>query len=428
MRCQPAVVGSFNGTLTFNTDDPAFPTVSYTLQCNGTAFGFGSNPAGGTSGTPTVLPPFNLVEGGTAATYQLPIFNSAGTPANLTYLETGDNPPLSASGPASLPANTTEGTSFVTFTCDPSAAPPGTYTLDLEIDHDTAGIPDPTYYTITCNILEMEAAFDTDVPEPGTVGTPGILAELTTQEDQATVTRTLVLQNEAPTGGDNLTFIAGDFVVTDTSGNGADSIITLGTLPTSIPPQGTFNLDFSCDPDGVTPDTYTITVAIDHDTSPAPDPAYYRLTCEVQPFVSDLVFSPSSISINTTVNAPAANATQNLTIENGPGGTAPLIGSVTLTGGDSTRFSLVGGTNFNIAPGGADFVVGVRCLNSQTTPGINTTLQITHNDDSLTDDNPSVNGIQTNVPVSCVVEAAVPAYTSLPVPNTALPTMNRGRR
>ncbi|NJL92545.1 MAG: choice-of-anchor D domain-containing protein [Anaerolineae bacterium] len=78
--CTPTAPGTRSATLTFNTNDPALPSVNYTLQCTGIQPGFSSVPA------PNSTFNFGNVQVGSASNQPLELRNSGGAALNITNI------------------------------------------------------------------------------------------------------------------------------------------------------------------------------------------------------------------------------------------------------------------------------------------------------------------------------------------------------
>jgi CSLREA domain-containing protein len=269
LRCVPQQLGLRTGTLTFTTNDPLNPTVTYDLQCNGTS--------GTITLTPTTLPNATIGQA-----YSQTLTPSAGT-APFTYTLVGEPPWLTIDNTGTL-SGTPTATGTFTFTVDvaDSAANTGAQTYSLTVD--SAAVPGYTSTPPDGSTLTITTV----------AGTPG--------------TATVVI-------GENGT---ADLTVTGYSITGAPELSVAGTTaPFTITDNSgtTQTLTVTCS--SPTPNTYTGTLTVQHNAGPD---ASYPISCTVNG--GTLTITPL------TLPSGVVNMAYNMPVPFSSNGTAPFTFSV----------------------------------------------------------------------------------------------------
>lgn len=408
VRCIPSALGPRTATLTFTTNDPARPTVSYDLHCAGTpppAAGYGSTPAPG---------PVSLGSGpvGTAITAELTVAETGnasltvGLQGNsLANALTGTNREDFTVSAPSFPFTIADGgdAQAITVQCTPGAEGPRTATLTL-----TSNDPNqPTVaYDLGCIGTTAPRAGYGSTPPPGSVnagdtqvGTPVTFSITIAETGTAALTVGLpgTTLDSAFSGSH-----AADFALTQPTvfpftipNNGASQVVTVRCIPSATGPR-VARLTFTTnDPDRPTA-SYDLTCtgtplpAAGYQSTPPPGPV-------------NIGSSPFGVAIaaNITV-AETGDAALNVGLQNGS-----LQGA--LTGPHADDFTVTSPVTFpfTVSNGGQPRTVTVQCTPTGL-GGRTATLTLTTND-------PAKPTVAYNL--SCTGQASpAPGYGSTPPP------------
>ncbi len=293
IRCTPGALGTRTATLTFTTNDPTQTSVSYTLQCTGTA-------------TPVVnISPATLPNGMVGVAYNQVLTASGGTSPYQFALASGTLPPgLTLANPSPL-------ASTATLAGTPTTA--GQYTFTIRAT-DANSISATRQYTVTIGGY-------TSFPTPGgfitvnTVPNVPVNAFLTVSN---TGTSTLRITSIAVSNPINF------------------SLLTVA--PFDIAPSTSQSIGVQCLSPTVGTFLTTLTVAY---TPPGGTSAGYTITCNVTttllptvtPFGTPFsTLTPTAIPPTPTPSAPSTGAVNNevkgQALRTGPYLGATLIGSV----------------------------------------------------------------------------------------------------
>lgn len=153
VQCTPGSAGQRTATLSFNTNDPAFPTVSYTLQCTGSVnqAGFGSN----------LNPPGpiarNTVLGSPDLSF-LQVYETGGAALQLSNPQLVSDPPGAITLQTAFPINIPNGggPTGIGLVCTATAI--GTQTATLTFNTNDPNKPQVSY-NIICTVAKTKDPF-----------------------------------------------------------------------------------------------------------------------------------------------------------------------------------------------------------------------------------------------------------------------------
>jgi 6-phosphogluconolactonase (cycloisomerase 2 family) len=152
VQCTPAGAGNRTATLTFTTNDPAFPSVSYTLKCTGTAgAGYGA----------TVNPPGPLARStvlGSPDLFFLGVQETGGAQLTLSNPQLISDPPGAITLQTSFPINIPNGGAQVPIGLQCTAPAIGVQTATFTFNTNDSSKPTVSY-NIVCTVNKANDAF-----------------------------------------------------------------------------------------------------------------------------------------------------------------------------------------------------------------------------------------------------------------------------
>ncbi len=389
IQCIPGGEGLRSATLTLTSNDPAWPTIAYPLECTGTAALtpiYQSVPAPGSTINLTTTQ-------GSPVSTNIAVSNPGSAPLNVTSValsNSGDFTLLSAAS-FSLPAG--GGPADIIVQCDADTASGTPYTTTVTVTHDAAG--SPATYTINCTVTAVLQPTYESTPAPGST------INLTTTQGSPVSTNIAVSNpGSAPL---NVTSVvlsnSSDFTLL----SAASFSVPAGGGPTDIIVQ--------CDADTASGTPYTTTVTVTHDA--AGNLATYTVNCTVSttpvPGYGSTPAPNGTIDIGTT-QVGVARVKANALVINETGTAALAVGNPEITGTNAGDFRITSPTfPINIADGGAAQNVAIECKPTGT--GARTaTLTLATNDPSR----PTA-----QYTLTCTgTAAAAPGYGSVPAPGS----------
>lgn len=367
VTCSPTAPGATNRTLSYTTDGPMQPTVTYNIQCTGDGPGYSSNPGPGAT-----IDLIALV-GGTATT-QL-VVQSIGT-QNLIV-----TPSALPAAPVSVNPNTAftltpSNTQAVDITCQPTALGTTTRTLTYTTNEPA---PANTYsYTINCtgaapvfNSTPAKGSTITIVTPVGVQGTSSIAV-------QNTGTYTLTLS--APSG-----------IATPISVNPPTTL--------DIVAGGTATINIFCTP--TAPGTLNQTLSYTTNDTPTNTTVTYNIVCTgTRPIYNSTPAPGTTINLVATIGS---SSTQNIVVTN-PGDD---VLNVFETSALVAPLSHAPSGDYSVIPAGTQTIV-LTCTPTNSTTS---TQQLSYNTNDI-------NNATVSYTVTCTGNG--PAYTSNPVPGSTI--------
>lgn len=263
IQCTPASRTNYLATLTYSTNDPTSPTVSYNLSCKGTGPVFSAQPTANSSIVLTAQTGNNATAkisvsntGDSGTNLAISAANLSGPNANLFTISPNSSFNLSAGAQASL----------ITIGCTPPAA--ATYTATLSYTTNASGQPTVTYPLVCKGVSPVFGSFparDSNI-------------ELFNRPNKE-VSTTLSIFNNGP-AVTNL--LVGAPIL---SGPDANSFSILPAIGFSVAADSTQSITISCTtPTAGNTALATLTVPIQNDPNLAS--ASYNLACKsLEPLV-----------------------------------------------------------------------------------------------------------------------------------------------
>ncbi len=398
IQCTPAAEGLRTATLTLTSNDPAWPTIAYPLECTGTVVLtpiYQSVPAPGSTINLTTTQD-------SPVSANIAVSNPGSAPLNVTSVVLSNSGNFSLLSAASFSVPAGGGPTDIIVQCNADEAHGTPYTTTVTVTHDAAG--NLATYTVNCTVnAPADPGYDSS-PAPNatisvgtaTVGTP--------------VSTTLTVSE---TGGAALTvgLFGGSLATAITGANAADFTITNPAFPFTIADGGANQpITIQCTPATEGARTATLTLT---SNDPAWPTIAYPLQCTgalvATPSYSSIPAPGSTINIGTTqvgvalVKADALQISEN--------GTAALaVGNPSIIGTNAGDFRITSPAfPITIADGGAPQNVAIEC-NPTGTGARTATLTLATNDPSQ----PTV-----QYTLTCTgTAAAAPGYGSVPAPGS----------
>lgn len=375
ITCTPDAGGMKTATLTIKHNADGSPAI-YSLQCNGIAPVYASNPAAGSNIV------FDATVIGSNSQKTLEINNTGTATLNVANaIVGGTNASEFTVAPTSLSIQSGGGAQQLTITCTPTGA--GMRTATLTVTHDAKD--SPSTYTLTC--FAVEPPVFSSVPSVGSTIDFADVIQNTSSSKHILVTNT---------GGAILK-------ITDAVISGTDAAkFTVSPTSYSLTAQQSQMMKVTCSPTDIV--TLSATLTVTHNAIGSP--ISYLLTCNgVQGAGYGSNPKPGeSIDFGNVIQGDSPK--EPLIVYN-TGDVTLSITNISITGTDSGDFTIET-TPFDIVKDGIPKVLQITCTPSAL--GIRAAkLTITH----------SATGSPAEYILNCTGVTA-PIYSSTPVPSSVI--------
>jgi uncharacterized membrane protein len=360
LTCTPATTATVTQTLSYSTNDPNLPTVTYTVTCTGVVPVYTSTPAPGGA--------INITAAvGSSNTAAINVTNTGGATLNVSA-PAGLSGVLSVA-PATAYSLGAAGTQVVTLTCTPTSTAPVTQTLTYTTNDTTK----PTVtYTVTCTGVVVPVYSSSPVAPGGTinfgtspVGTP--------------VSFSLTIQNA---GGAPLTVTlpAGGAI---TGPNAADFSLNPAGFPLTLGPAASQAVAIQCTPSASGARSATLSFNTNDPNRPA---VTYTLSCTA-PAPGSFGSSPVAPGGTIVLTSPGVGVTVSTGLNIQNSGASPFtINGASITGPNAAVFNFSASFPLNVANGGSAAIVilctpsssGVQTATLTLTTSLATLPQVTY--------------------------------------------------